>query len=231
MKELLNAGANINLYDNDGRTAVLEAAFNGHFDCLKELISAGAVLEDPECPCEDTLISAAVRSSNIDCIKLVLSTGVEVNVAAEYHDYPIMCATRLNRPDIVLLLLQAGADPNLAGKYSETALVIAAENGYDKCLRHLLAAGADINIAKYGDTPMKRAQKKGRTKCLRILQKHSNYLRRRNFLCFLYASGIYSSKSNNVNHLISSPTKSLKKGTTSMVLSIKDLTHFIADYL
>lgn len=68
MVALMRAGANIHHSDSvrgrilrisiikfvhdcclkDGRTAVIEAAYNGHFDCLQELVLAGAKLEDPD---------------------------------------------------------------------------------------------------------------------------------------------------------------------------------------
>ena len=42
LKELIAAGADINKEDNDGETALMSAANEGHVECLKELIAAGA---------------------------------------------------------------------------------------------------------------------------------------------------------------------------------------------
>ena len=42
LRELVAAGAEVNIQENDGWTALMLAAQNGHVDCLRELVVSGA---------------------------------------------------------------------------------------------------------------------------------------------------------------------------------------------
>ena len=41
-RDLITSGAEVNIQKNNGWTALMEAAKNGHIDCLRELITSGA---------------------------------------------------------------------------------------------------------------------------------------------------------------------------------------------
>ena len=64
IEELLNAGADVNIIDNKGNTALARASFKGDVDCLKELIAAGADVIMGKYP----PLTNAAREGHLDCI-------------------------------------------------------------------------------------------------------------------------------------------------------------------
>ncbi|KAH9627521.1 hypothetical protein KSS87_016235 [Heliosperma pusillum] len=126
VEKLIHAGANILMFDSlRGRTCLHYAAYNGHSDCLKAILSAA-------------------RTSHV-----AISWGFArfVNIRDGKGATPLHLAARQGRPDCVHMLLDSGAlvcaSTGGYGYPGSTPLHLAARGGSLDCIRELLAWGAD----------------------------------------------------------------------------------------
>ncbi len=139
-KELLEAGANPNITDDEDRTALIYSVMDEDYDLdmIKELIKAGADVNHRDCEGRTALISAA-NNLNTVAIKELLKAGADPNIKDKDKLTPIMeCMGEI---DIIEILLKAGADPNAANKWGETPLMLADDNV--DVAKLLIQAGAD----------------------------------------------------------------------------------------
>ncbi|CAA7389675.1 unnamed protein product [Spirodela intermedia] len=157
VKKLLQAGANILTFDSlHGRTCLHHAAYYGHSDCLREILSAA--------------------HSN----PVAYSWGFArfVNVRDGDGATPLHLAARQRRADCVHLLLDNGALVCAStGSYSypgSTPLHLAARGGSLECVRELLAWGADrLQRDSSGRIPYAVALKRKHGACAALLNPSS----------------------------------------------------------
>src|SRR5262249_6575909 len=137
------AGANLNLTDPEGTTALVLAIMNGHYDTAAMLLEKGA---NPNIG--DSSGMAALYAA-VD-----MSTLIEI-----YGRPPRKTTDRLNALDLIKKLLESGANPNAQLKTpalqrahtpgdrnlgeGATPLMRAARNGDAPAIRLLLEHGAD----------------------------------------------------------------------------------------
>ena len=124
VKILLRYGADVNLKDNEGWTALMLAALYSNTD------------------------------SNVSTVKLLLDAGADVNLKNNEGWTALMLSARYSNTDsndsTVKLLLDAGADVNLKDIYGWTALMLSVRcsntDSNDSTVKLLLDAGADVNL-------------------------------------------------------------------------------------
>ena len=77
--KLTKAGANINLQNNWGVTALIYASIEGHIECIKVLISSGA---NPNLHCinHETALISASHKGHIECVKILIRSGANINL-------------------------------------------------------------------------------------------------------------------------------------------------------
>ncbi len=140
VKDFLDAGVNINAQDDIvvGRTALREAAKNGHKEVVSLLLARGANVNVQDEYGNTALIWAATAGSK-DIVKMLITHGADVNVQNENGDTALTLAAEKGQKDIVELLIYAGADINAEDKDGNTAEIIAAFRG-DKDVVELLKA-------------------------------------------------------------------------------------------
>ncbi len=150
MRLLLQGGANINASDNNGRTALMEAATMGRIANMRLLLDWGAD------------VNANDKDGNT---ALMVSAGA--------GPYSAVGATYSVEP--VKLLLARGADIEAQDKHGDTALMFAAPgSGYDDpaMVKVLLRGGANVFVKDdRGNTPLDLALKYHRRKIASLLQK------------------------------------------------------------
>ena len=168
---LLEAGAEVNAGDWEGRTALMESARYGNEEVAALLLEHGAdvnakMLPPPDAESEGSrsVLMEAVKSQHIDVVRLLLEHGADVNAADEAGFTPLMwepgacfgsedsevwkrCVAR------VRLLLEWDADLNRRNIQNETALDIAVcglwsggegDEGEWSEIAHLLAAAGAV---------------------------------------------------------------------------------------
>lgn len=174
---LLKHGANINTYDNRGRTPLehcwpcpkgeLTTTDSDSYDAIKRLLRsygartgkevllarvAAPNLRDGKCR---TPLHWAADRRYANIVGLLLANGANVNVVDEEGLTPLHLAAENSITDIAGLLLDHGAKVNARDSFGRTPLHIAAWWGYCPSARLLLSNGADPNaVDKEGKTPL-----------------------------------------------------------------------------
>lgn len=165
--------ANVRRADN-GATALMLAAQNGHPECMEILLANGAVANEVQA--EGTAaLHYACRWGHVECIRLLLATPkIDVNVARVDGITPLMVAAFNGRDDCVAMLLgsKAKADVSLRSAEHLSAIDYACREGYAAVTQQLLDAKApmDQGIPQLGNTaPVHWASAGGHAKVLKIL--------------------------------------------------------------
>jgi ankyrin repeat protein len=170
IKTLLDAKADVNLPDNDGKTAIFVAVKYRRFDDLRTLQSRGANLNH-RANNGDTALTEEIKrkESSLDVVKLLIQLGADINAAKA-----LLAAFRgRGRPlDMVPTLIEFGADVNAKDDDGASPLALAAS--IPVCpvstIAMLVKAGAVIDsVDAEGRTPLLYASKSGHTDAVKLL--------------------------------------------------------------
>jgi hypothetical protein len=104
----------------------------------------------------DTLLTMAAVQGAIDCVKVLLDAGADIDRPNSEQSTPLMIAALSGNLKMVDCLLTRGANPNAAGPAGRTALHLAVRRtGSLEVCKRLAEAGADINATdEQGSTPL-----------------------------------------------------------------------------
>ena len=173
---LLEAGADVNLADDDGNTPLILAASAGP-ELVRKLIGAGSEVNRANRQGETALTLAARR--DVASVRVLLDAGANVSAqdargldaltvakasgkdemvallrgagATETPEELLNEAVRRNEPGRVAELIRSGADVNaLDTDAYQTPLMTAIQHDYEEIVVLLLAAGADPSIEGTG---------------------------------------------------------------------------------
>ena len=164
IEKLIEAGANVNLRDEKGCTALISAAQNGVEDCLEQLIDSGADVNSSDDNGNTALIAAA-RNNYEACMKSLIDAGADVNKMEMYGSSALRYSVKNLSMNCIDLLLKSGADVNYSSDENEPLLISLAKSSNPKDLEvisKLTKAGADVNITNMcGNTPLMEAIRAG----------------------------------------------------------------------
>ena len=153
VKMLLEHGANVNLADFDGDTALL-------------------------CACQHTKYDGSqFAERKTEIVKILLKHEADVNIQNENGVTSLMSATQSGNVKIVKMLLEHGANVNIKSSIGNTALMDSLHGNAD-IVRMLLEHGADVSVkinSKYhrpGGTLLSIASYYGYTEIVKILLEH-----------------------------------------------------------
>ena len=138
VKLLIKSGADVNMKDEDGYTALM---LTHSTQTAQLLIDAGADLE----ACSDTGATALIMASeqgDIDKVRLLIDAGADIDAGDDDGENALIQAYNA---EIAKLLIEAGADVNAEGCDGETALMRASSFGEIEMVKLLIEAGADVN--------------------------------------------------------------------------------------
>ncbi|MBI2686199.1 MAG: ankyrin repeat domain-containing protein [Acidobacteria bacterium] len=144
---LLDAGADKDARQADGRSIVYQAASAGNANnMLRLLLDKGADPNAATANGQTPLINAAGRG-DVEAMRLLLAKKADPHARSGTGGNALMAAANSRNPRAVELLLELGADPNAVTKKNESALANAATAGVEESVKLLLAKGAKVNIA------------------------------------------------------------------------------------
>ena len=197
---LINAGANVNeavteidrrdvSHSVDGELALSRAAREGHFQCVGLLVDGGADVNiRDECGCTPLITCLAGAQSGlennylrcqprldkrheyIECIKILLNAGSDVNEMNGYGATALTVAVESGFEECVDTLMEGNVDLNKRYTDDENLLMYAAGNGYGRFMDFPIEKGADLNASNnFGSTALLWAAKQGRIVCLEKL--------------------------------------------------------------
>ncbi|KAN0137681.1 Ankyrin repeat-containing domain protein [Lactarius tabidus] len=178
MRLLLDHGANVDMRDNSGNTALHFAVSEGHPDIMRLLLDCDANVNMRDIS-GNTALHVAASEGHLEVARILLKLGANVNSQNDMGLTPLQRASqgwRKGQRDIIRLLLDHGANLNTYNKYRNTPLHFAASEGHLEAARFLLELGTDVNSQNdKGLTPLHRAsqvQREGKSDIVRLLLDH-----------------------------------------------------------
>ena len=174
VRELVEAGINVNAQDTRGRTALLAAVEGHNLESAKVLLEAGAdvnLLDDKM----DSPLLLAGAEGKVDIMKLILQAKPNFSLYNRFGGTPLIPAAERGHVDMVKLLVSTKVDIDHVNHLGWTALleaIVLSDGGprQQQIVQVLVDAGADVNIAdKEGVTPLQHARKKGFQEIVKIL--------------------------------------------------------------
>ena len=161
-KLLLEKGAELNVRDSCGNTAIHEAAINGSIEVTKLLYNNGAEVDLTSAfvlDLKDKIVELTQDMTSKECKNILSNLLLEAikkqnlvltKALAEYRviigDYSFREAIRYGNIEIIKLLILNGADLETISCYKDTVLHIAARNNKNNDLvKLLLESGMDPN--------------------------------------------------------------------------------------
>ena len=168
---LLKGGANPNIQEKDGWTALMTASQNGHSEVVQILLKGGADPNIQRVEGKAALMLASVNG-HLYVVKILLKSSADPNIQEKDGWTSLMSACTKGHSEVVKILLSGGADPNIQEKDGWTALMSACTSGHFEVVQILLKGDADPNIQKEdGWTALMSACTNGHSKMVQILLK------------------------------------------------------------
>lgn len=156
-ESLLQKGADVNMQNHEGQTALMAAVSFGHEAITRLLIEHGAKMDVRTHKGESALATAALRGFD-RILRMLIASGADVNCGKRVGKTALSQAAAYGQDRIVQLLLDYGAEINAVNGSGETALALAALNGNMRVARVLLDRGARVDHYGYpGQTPLYKA--------------------------------------------------------------------------
>lgn len=176
---LINKGANVNLANNKGLTALSEACRKGNLDCVTALLAQGAEINPQNKNIEKPLV-AAFDSDKTDMVYWLLDHGADINdrdVLGNTFLHFLLNKYIIKNMALVKKCLEVGADVNCTNNNGETLLMAAARLHSEEVLEILLKRGLRVNkVDEKGDTALVHACRRGSSKCLQHLLNAGAYV-------------------------------------------------------
>ena len=166
---LIDAGADIEMKDDDGFLPLHYACELGTLDVVKIFARLGAV-----CAADYTghaCLSLAAESGHTETVRYLLCLPeVEVNYREVDGKTALHCAVRKNHSDVVQVLINVGSDIDTKDNKGNSPLHDACNNGLIDIVKMLVEAGVDVrDTDDQGDTCLMLAAYFGHTDTVRYL--------------------------------------------------------------
>jgi ankyrin repeat protein len=145
IKMLLENKADVNLRDENNKTAFIISKEKGYKNISKLLLQYGAK-EESYVPNSQSLINALINKE-YNRAKEMINSDIELNFVGTGDFSPLMCS--IENIEVMKLLLEKGADVNLKNKMNMTALTMAVISNKQDAVKLLLENKADIHLKNY----------------------------------------------------------------------------------
>jgi len=170
---LVQAGAEIDAFDDNNETPLMIAAYNGFPSIVRYLIAAGAKLELKS---DDgmTALHLATQNGHLECAHIILGSNNlprnHINVKDDGGWTPLVWACEHKHEGVIRFLLEQGCDPFATDVEMNVALHWAAFSGSKSVVEVLLAAGCNVNQANaIGETPLHISLRQDNYECALFL--------------------------------------------------------------
>jgi ankyrin repeat protein len=144
---LLSAGANVNLKNASGETALMMLDGDATSDLVWDIINVGAKVNLKD-NFGNTALMRAATTNNLEAVKTLIDAGAEVDARDKRGLTPLMAAASEGNVNVVRALILAGADINATDDAHLNVLAHAQENDRAAVIRLLKSKGAFETVAK-----------------------------------------------------------------------------------
>ena len=144
VRSLLESGADVNISEPDGATALHWAVRLDQQEMANQLIAAGANVTALTAFNVTPLSLAAINGSS-SMVGALLDGGADPNATMAGGETVLMTAARTGRAEVIRTLVAHGADVNATHAKGQTALMWAASEAHLEAMHALLDAGADVS--------------------------------------------------------------------------------------
>jgi ankyrin repeat protein len=166
---LLDHGADVNLADGQGKTALYHAAEAGNKAMVELLLGRGADVNARDGRGQTALHLAAANGFQ-SVAEALLANHADVNARDQDQETPLHLAARNGHAAMVTFLIAHQADLNAQDRIGWTPLSQAARAGHSETVRRLLAAGAKPDPEdSEGRTPLSHAVERGHLDSVKAL--------------------------------------------------------------
>ena len=142
---LVRAGADVCVTDDEGDTCLMLAAHFGHTETVRALLCMPEVDVNHSNNSGSTSLHRAVSQKHSDVVEVLIDAGADID-AKEGGCTPLHWACAEPELEIVLMLVKAGADVCEVDNKSNTCLIIAADHGHTETVRYLVGLReVDVN--------------------------------------------------------------------------------------
>jgi ankyrin repeat protein len=162
VKSLIRAGADVNIPDAEGSTALSYAAHQNNTEMVDALLSAGTDINTPN-EYGATPVYIAAANADAKLIEKLLMAGGDPNTGLLSGETPLMVAAERGKFDAVKILLNYDADPNAQEHHAgQTALMWAIAEKHGEVADLLVEYEADVGLStKSGFSPLMFAVQQG----------------------------------------------------------------------
>lgn len=167
LKNCVEKGVDINATNRQGRTAIVNASLNKHYDCITYLISIGVDINKQDQTCFNPFLLSCL-TNDLTLLRLVLPANPNLDLLTRFGGVGITPASEKGHVEIVQELLEkTDINVNHTNFVGWTPLLeaIVLNDGKEKqqqIVKLLLEHGANPHMTdKYGKTPLELAREKG----------------------------------------------------------------------
>ncbi|ELX8380523.1 ankyrin repeat domain-containing protein [Providencia vermicola] len=167
LKNCLKKGVDINTTNRQGRTAIVNASLNKHYECVTFLINAGADINKQDQTCFNPFLLSCLNN-DLTLLRIVLPAKPNLDLLTRFGGVGITPASEKGHVDIVRELLEkTDINVNHTNFVGWTPLLeaIVLNDGGEKqqqIVKILLEHGANPHMTdKYGKKPLELAREKG----------------------------------------------------------------------
>jgi ankyrin repeat protein len=158
VKSLIEKGANVNIKNENGTTALNMALSEKKVETADILRAHGAILDSRTVKVISAEMIEAAKFGFLDRIKLFLAAGLDVDTKDKTGATALMVACHSGELEMVKFLLERGANVNAKNTRGITALMLSSDMTDIEMMQFLLEKGADVNAkTTRGYTALRRA--------------------------------------------------------------------------
>ncbi|HDN2511012.1 MULTISPECIES: ankyrin repeat domain-containing protein [Providencia] len=167
LKGCLEKGVDINTTNRQGRTAIVNASLNKHYECVSFLINAGADIDKQDQTCFNPFLLSCLNN-DLTLLRLVLPAKPNLDLLTRFGGVGITPASEKGHVEIVRELLEKTEinvnHTNFVGWTPLLEAIVLNDGGekQQQIVKLLLEHGANPHMTdKYGKKPLELAREKG----------------------------------------------------------------------
>lgn len=175
LKKCLDNGVDINVTNRQGRTAIINASLNKHYECVSFLINAGADIDKQDQTCFNPFLLSCLNN-DLTLLRLVLPANPNLDLLTRFGGVGITPASEKGHVEIVRELLEKTEinvnHTNFVGWTPLLEAIVLNDGGekQQQIVKLLLENGANPHMTdKYGKKPLELAKEKGYTEIAALL--------------------------------------------------------------